>query len=73
MGDLAFPELEQIRTTNRNIWVVLTSVFTFISGVYASKGEWPLFWVMLALWVFTGMLLAACRPGMRNRRQSSTS
>ena len=73
MGDLAFPELQQIRTTNRNIWVVLTSVFTFISGVYASRGEWPLFWVMLALWVFTGVLLAVCRPGLRRGRQSSTS
>jgi hypothetical protein len=72
MGDSAFPELEHIRTTNRNIWVVLTSVFTFISGVHASQGDWSVFWVMLALWVFTGVLLAACRPGLKHRRSNSS-
>jgi len=46
---------------------VLTSAFTFIGGAYASSGEWALFWVMLALWVFTGFLLAACRPGLKHR------
>ena len=68
MSDLAFPEVEQIRATNRNIWLVLTSVFTFISGTYASRGDWMLFWVMVALWVFTGLLLAICNPGERRLR-----
>jgi hypothetical protein len=44
---------------------VLTSVFTFISGTYASTGDWKLFWAMLTLWVFTGFILAACHPGQR--------
>jgi hypothetical protein len=68
MGDSAVPAIEHVRTTNRSIWVVLTSVFTFISGVHASFGDWPVFWMMLALWVFTGVLLAACRPGLKHRR-----
>jgi hypothetical protein len=72
MGDSVFPELEHIRTTNRNIWVVLTSVFTFISGVHASTGDWPVVWVMLTLWVFTGVLLAVCRPGLKHRRSNSS-
>jgi hypothetical protein len=72
MGDSAFPQLERIRTTNRNIWVVLTSVFTFISGVRASQGDWPVFWMMVALWVFTGVLLAVCRPGLKQRRLKSS-
>jgi hypothetical protein len=71
MVDSAVPELEHVRTTNRSIWVGLTSVFTVISGVHASFGDWPVFWMMLALWAFTGVLLAACRPGLRQRRAKS--
>ncbi len=63
MGDLAF---DQTRATNRNIWLVLTAVFTFISGAYAAKDDWMLFWVMLGLWVFTSLLLAVCRPGQKH-------
>ncbi len=66
MGDMAF---DQTRATNRNVWFVLTAVFTFISGVYGARGDWMLFWVMLALWVFTGFLLAACRPGQKHLRR----
>jgi hypothetical protein len=67
MGNPAFPE-QHIRTTNRNIWILLTSVFTFISGMRASQDDWPVFWVMVALWIFTGALLAACRPGLKRGR-----
>ncbi len=69
IGDVPIPEVEQIRATNRAIWLVLTTVFTFISGTYAAHGEWMLFWVMLALWVFTGFLLAVCRPGQKRVQQ----
>jgi hypothetical protein len=68
MGYSAFEEFDHIRTTNRNIWVALTSVFTLTSGVHASQGDWPVFWGMLALWVFTGVVLAVCRPGLKHRR-----
>ena len=69
MGDLVFPEAEEIRATNRNIWVLITTVFTFISGTYASRGDWISFAAMLTLWAFTGFLLAVCRPGQRRSRQ----
>jgi hypothetical protein len=65
MGDSAFPEAEQTRATNRAIWLVLTVVFTFISGASAAKGDWMLVWMMLGLWVFTGFLLAVCHPGQK--------
>jgi hypothetical protein len=62
---LALPEVKQATTTNRNIWILITAVFTFIAGVYASGGNWILFWSMLALWILLGILLAACGPGER--------
>src|SRR5260370_26388312 len=55
MGDLA---VDRTRATKRNIWLLLTALFTFMSGACAARGDWLLFWVMLALWAFTGILLA---------------
>jgi len=69
MDDLESAEVERTRRTNRSIWLVLTVLLTFISGEYASQGDWPLFWVMLALWVFTGFVLAVCHPGLRHVRK----
>lgn len=65
MANAESPELDPTRATNRNVWLVITSIFTFISGTYASRDEWMLFWVMLALWVFAGLLIAVCRPGQK--------
>ena len=69
MDDLESVEVERTTGTNRAIWLVLTVLLTFISGAYASQGDWLLFWVMLALWVFTGFLLAVCHPGLKHVRQ----
>lgn len=63
------PELDKTRATNRAIWLLLTLVFTFISGAYAAGGDWQLFWMMLGLWLFSGFLLAACRPGQKRWRR----
>ena len=52
----------------RNIWLLLTAVFTFIAGLYAASDETLLFWAMLTLWLFLGFLLAACKPGEKPAR-----
>lgn len=52
----------------RNVWLLLTAVFTFIAGLYAAGGDTLLFWAMLALWLFLGFLLAACKPGEKPAR-----
>ena len=68
MGNLALQEFEQIRAGNRVILLVLTVLSTFLSCIYA-RGDWPLFWVMLGLWVFTGIFLAASPLGQRHLRR----
>jgi hypothetical protein len=68
MGYVSLPEDEQVKATNRNIWLLLTAVFTFISGTYAAKDEWMVFWAMIGVWAFVGLLLAVCNPGGKRLR-----
>jgi hypothetical protein len=45
------------------VWILLTTVFTVLAGVYAAGDRMPLFWTMLGIWLFTGFLLMVCKPG----------
>lgn len=49
----------------RKVWVLLTAVFTVLAGLYAAGGQMALFWSMLFIWLFSGFLLAACKPGVK--------
>ena len=54
-----------MRSAPQQVWILLTAFFTFSAGWYEATGQWMLVWTMLGLWLFIGVLLAACKPGER--------